>query len=240
MRSQGESRHAASAAGQIARSGTFWFSLVGVVVILAVGRSSGHRPRFALALGLLGLVELGWSGHGLLKVAPPSKFLGPDPISRALRDAVPPVDGPFRIRARDTLYPDLRASSNGFEKININDSFQIQHAADLYEPLYALLYVPPAADPKSPMSEVVARHRQENRQRILDRMNVAFLVSDHFETDPHWPLVASGTTQGSRFSIHRNPTAMPRAYVVPRAEPTGEDAASALAGSARSIPARRC
>ncbi|AGA26978.1 glycosyltransferase family protein [Singulisphaera acidiphila] len=230
LRSQGESQPVALVAGQIARSGTFWFAIVSVVVILAVGRSSGHRPQLALALGLLGLVELGWAGHGLLKVAPPSKFLGSDPISQALRDAVPPVDGPFRIRARDTLYQDLRASSNGFEKININDSFQIQHAANLYEPLYDLLYMPPAVDLKLPMSEVAAQHRQANRQRILDRMNVAFLVSDHFENNPQWPLVASGTTQGSRFSIHRNPTAMPRAYVVPRAEPVVEDAASALAG----------
>ncbi|SIO60878.1 hypothetical protein SAMN05444166_6559 [Singulisphaera sp. GP187] len=234
LRSQGESGPsvAASAAGQIARSGTFWFALVGIGVIVTVGcRCSGdRRSRYAWSIGLLGLIELGVSGYGLLKVAPPSEFLGPDPISRALGDAEPPVAGPFRIRARDTLYPDLRASSNGFEKININDSFQIQHAADLYESLFALLYAPRTVDLKSPMSEVVAEHQQENRQRILDRMNVAFLVADHVESAPHWPLVASGTSHGSTFSIHRNPTVMPRAYVVPRAEPTGEDAASALAG----------
>ncbi|WP_406695719.1 hypothetical protein V5E97_32430 [Singulisphaera sp. Ch08] len=231
LRSQGESRPAALAADQIARSGTFWFAFVGTVVILAVGRrAASHRQGYALSLGLLGLIELGLSGHGLLKVTPPSRFLGPDPISQALRAAVPPVDGPFRIRARDSLYQDLRASSNGFEKINVNDSFQIQHAADLYEPLYALLYVPPVPDPNSLMSELIAEHRQENRQRILDRMNVAFLVSDHIETDPHWPLVVTGRSQGSTFSIHRNPTAMPRAYVVPRAEPTAEDVGSALAG----------
>ncbi len=59
------------------------------------------------------------------------------------------------------------------------------------------------------MSEIVAEIRQENRQRVLDRMNVAFLVSDHVETDPHWPFWVSGTTQGTTFSVHRNPTAMP-------------------------------
>lgn len=233
LRSQGASRSVAAAAGQIVRSEPFWFATVGLgVVILLAARRSGEeaRLRFALAMGLMGLIELGWAGSGLLKVAPPSRFLGSDPISRALRDATPPVAGPFRIRARDTLYTDLRALANGFEKINVNDSFQLQHAADLYEPLYQLLYVPPAVDPKSAMSEIVGEIRQENRQRVLDRMNVAFLVSDHVETDPHWPLLVSGTTEGSNFSVHRNPTAMPRAYVVPRAEPTNDDVGSMLAG----------
>jgi hypothetical protein len=225
-----ESRQAPGAAGRVVRCGTFWLALAGVTVLLAVGqRRSGRRVQCAWALGMLGLIELGSYGHGLLRVSPPSKFLGPDPISRALNEAKSPVEGPFRIRARDTLYSDLRASSHGLEKINVNDSFQIQHAADLYETLYALLYVPPAPDPNAPMSEVVARHRQEGRQRILDRMNVAFLVSNHVEADAHWPLVTTGTCEGSTFAIHRNPTALPRAYVVPRVEPTGGDESSVVA-----------
>ncbi len=56
----------------------------------------------------------------------------------------------FGSEARDTLYTDLRALANGFEKINVNDSFQLQHAADLYEPLYQLLYVPLPSIPTPP------------------------------------------------------------------------------------------
>ncbi len=133
---------------------------------------------------------------------------------------------PARIRAHDILYDDLRAQANGFEKVNINDSFQIQHAADLYEPLYRLLYVFPPPDPDDPMAGAVAEFRREVRQAILDRLGVAFLVSDHVEPDPAWPLMASGCWGGSAFAVHRNPTAMPRAYVVPRAVAAADDAAT--------------
>ena len=94
------------------------------------------------------------------------------------------MSGPFRIRARDILYHDLRAGRNGFEKINVNDSFQIQHAADLYETLYPLLYAGLPPDPDDPMAEAVAQFRREVRQGVLDRLGVAFLVSDHVEPEP--------------------------------------------------------
>ena len=41
-----------------------------------------------------------------------------------------------RIKARDNFYSDLSAVCHGFEKANVNDAFQIDHAARLYELLY--------------------------------------------------------------------------------------------------------
>jgi hypothetical protein len=48
-------------------------------------------------------------------------------------------------------------------------------------------------------------------------MSVTHLVSDRVETDPSWPVSSQGTWNGSAFVIQQNPTALPRAYVVPRA-----------------------
>src|SRR5262249_52957524 len=158
--------------------------------LLLVGRSGvGARAetqlrRRALATHLLGglaLVELGLHGHALVRVTPVERFLGPDPISTVLKTADPRLSGPFRIRARDTLYPDIHAFSNGIEKVNVYDGFQLQHAADLYQNLYPLLYRLPVPRPDDPMSEAVEEFHRDVRQAVLDRLNVAFLVSDHIE-----------------------------------------------------------
>ena len=172
----------------------------------------------------------------VVRVAPAERFLGRDPISTVLRTVAPDVSGPVRIRARDTLYPDIHAFANGIEKINVNDGFQLQHAADLYQTLYPLLYRLPPPDPDEPMSAAVAQFRREVRQAVLDRLNVAFLVSDHIEPEPSWPLVATGVWNGNDFAIHRNPSALPRAYVVPRARPGGDDAATVLVAFRRIDP----
>jgi hypothetical protein len=68
----------------------------------------------------------------------------------------------------------------------------------------------------------VGQFRQEVRQALLDRLSIAYLVSDHVEPEPAWPLIATGRLGGSAFAIHGNPTALPRAYVVPRAEPVAD------------------
>jgi Bacterial membrane protein YfhO len=73
-----------------------------------------------------------------------------------------------------------------------------------------------------PMAErVMSRQAKEAwkhiRQAVFNRMGVEFLVSDRVELDPAWPVAAKGTWNDSRFVIQRNASAMPRAYVVPRA-----------------------
>ena len=115
-------------------------------------RSARRRSRRAL-LGGLALVELGLHGHALVRVAPAERFLGRDPISAVLRRVEPPVVRTGPHPARDTLYPDIHAFANGIEKVNINDGFQLQHAADLYQTLYPLLYRLPPPDPEQPMSD---------------------------------------------------------------------------------------
>ena len=229
------------AAAQLLHSGVFWLALGGTGALLALGRSATtattRRGTVAAALlGGLALVELGLHGHAVVCVTPSERFLGRDPISTVLRTVEPGVSGPVRIRARDTLYPDIHAFANGIEKINVNDGFQLQYPASLYQTLYPLLYRLPPPDPDQPMSAAVAQFRHEVRQAVLDRLNVAFLVSDHIEPEPSWPLVATGVWNGKDFAIHRNPSVLPRAYVVPRAHPGGDDAATVLAEFRRIDP----
>jgi hypothetical protein len=66
------------------------------------------------------------------------------------------------------------------------------------------------------------------RQAVFDRMSVGFLVSDRVEADPCWPVAAQGEWDGARFLIQRNASAMPRAYVVPRAIPLPDQAGVVL------------
>src|SRR5262249_31581440 len=66
--------------------------------------------------------------------------------------------------------------------------------------------------------------RRAVRQAVLDRMNVAFLVADRPEPGAPWPVVATGTWRGVPYLIYCNTTALPRAYVVPRAHPAPDDA----------------
>jgi hypothetical protein len=54
-------------------------------------------------------------------------------------------------------------------------------------------------------------------------MGVALLVSDHADPDVPWAIAALGHWSGSPFTIYRNPSALPRAYVVSRAHPSPSD-----------------
>ncbi len=194
-----------------------WTAIGGMVVLLAVGCrpvAVGRRRVVAGLIGLVGLGELGWYGSSLIRIAPAEQFVGADPVSVALArvGAVPPA----RIKARDSFYGDLRASIHGIEKTNVNDAFQLDRPARLYETLY------PVASRVRPMAERMMSRQAKDawrriRQAVFDRMSVEFLVSDRIESDPPWPVAAEGEWDGSRFVIQRNAMAMPRAYVVPRA-----------------------
>ena len=193
-------------------------------------RNARSRPRRAAELlGLLAIAELAWHGFALIQVAPAELFFRPDPVSESLILANPygtAGDTP-RIRARDTFFLDLQAVRYGIEKTNVNDLFQLKHAAVLYESLY-----PVAARTQepidTPMSQAVDEYRRRVRQGVFDRMGVSALVSDRIEPDPPWPVVARGHAGGRDFVIQQNPTALPRAYVVPRAEVVADDPATVL------------
>jgi len=220
QRGDASSRMAAAAA-RVLHDDCFWLIVGGITALIGIGcLARGWRAR-RLAGGLFGLLaicELGWYGFSLLQVAPAERFLDGDPIGAALdrieRDQTR-TDRP-RIKARDSFYSDLQAASVGVEKTNINDVFQLQHAAWLYELLY-----PVASRPRrrldEPMCEAVDLFRRQVRQAVFDRLSVRYLVSDRFESDPGWPVAAHGNRRGSHWLIQQNTTALPRAYVVPTA-----------------------
>ncbi len=205
---------------------TFWLALTGPTLALGWGwlRPTGRRA-VAATLGGLALIELGLYGHASIATAPAARFLGPNAIDEALARARPPGLEPPRIRAVAGVYDDLRAGRIGLTKTDVNDLFQIGHAADLYETLY-----PPSRpdrfDRDRPMDGPASLHRRQVRRAVLDRMGVALLVSDRADPDFARDQVASGSVAGSPFVVARNPTALPRAYVVPRAEVAPDDAAT--------------
>jgi hypothetical protein len=86
-----------------------------------------------------------------------------------------------------------------------------------------------AEHPETPMSAAVADNRRKVRQGVFDRLAVSYLVSDRVETDPGWPVAATGLCDGRSYVIQRNPTALPSAYVVPRAELATVEAGLTLA-----------
>jgi hypothetical protein len=213
---------AGRAAARVLGDPRFWTAIGGTSVLLALGcRPVGVRRRRVIAglIGLVGLGELGWYGYALIRVAPAERFVGPDPVGAALARLGAADDTkrpPARIKARDAFYGDLPASLHGIEKTNVEDAFQLDRPAALYETLY------PVASRVRPMAERrMSREARDAwrriRQAVFDRMSVGFLVSDRVESDPAWSVAADGPWHGRRFVIQRNPTAMPRAYIVPRA-----------------------
>jgi hypothetical protein len=203
-------------------------ALAAVPAALAwLGRHPSDRRRVAAALGTLALAELLAYTLILIRVAPPERFLGRDARADAIARAEP--GGPYRIRARDASFDDLRAVAWGIEKTNIDDSFQIQHAAELYEPLYLVFDPPRLTEMFDPQT---AWFHARTRQATLDRLNVALLISDRPEPHAPWPVAASGPG----FVLYRNPTAMPRAYVVPRVQAWPDD--PSVAGLLAFVPPR--
>lgn len=176
-----------------------------------------RRRSATFAVGLLAVVELAAHGFGVIKVAPTSRFLGVDPIADALDRS--PLSHPFRIRARDAFYPDLCAIARGLEKTNLNDYFQIQIAADLYENLYPLFGPTRPIELQDPET---ARKNRGVQQAVLDRMNVAYLVTDRPLADAPWPIFESGSWGTRDYTVYQNRSVLPRAYVVPRAEVVDE------------------
>jgi hypothetical protein len=211
----------ARAASRVLADARFWTAIGGLALLIAVGCGPiGPRGRRRLVglIGVLALGELGWYGFSLIQVTPAGRIVGPDPVSAALV-SLGSGGSPrpaMRIKARDSFYGDLPASLHGIEKTNVDDTFQLDRSAALYETLY------PVASRVRPMTDrLLSASAKESwrriRQAVFDRMSVAFLVSDRFEADPTWPVAAEGTSSASRFVIQRNPSAMPRAYIVPRA-----------------------
>ena len=190
----GSSRTGAATAFECSRNGCFWLTLAGMTAVSFTWEASLGRQGSVVGpgglLGLLAICELGWYGFSLLQVAPAERFLGDDPIGPALirLDRDSHRSGRIRIKARDSFYSDLQAAVLGIEKTNINDVFQLDHAARLYQTPLSCRVVSAPATGRARCKRSSIDYRRQIRQAVFDRMSVGYLVSDRFESDPGWPL----------------------------------------------------
>jgi hypothetical protein len=221
------------ATGRILQDPGVWLATVSLGSLVAAGsvwRGRRAQRRIVQAVVLLALTELAWHGFALIRVAPASTWMRRDTIGEALSRLAEnfPGGGPIRVRARDSFFLDLQAVRYGIEKTNVNDVFQVGHASAVYETLYPVATTM-AQHPETPMSVAIADNNRLIRRGVFDRMAVSYLVSDRVETDPGWPVAATGSCDGRQYVIQRNPTALPCAYVVPRAKVATAEAGMTLA-----------
>jgi hypothetical protein len=229
----GTSFHRVSqAAAHVLHDPVFWFAMLATAVVVLVSHPAGRlRPAHASrVIGLLALGELATSGAAFIQTTPAARFLGPDPITEKLTQPAEksPRTGPLRIKTRGRSYGDLAAVLGRLEKADINDLFQLEHAALLYKTLYGITSRPRPMRARLPMYDAVEDFRREVRQAVFNRMSVSYLVSDRLERDPDWPVVGRGIWGATPYVIQRNPGALARAYVVPRALVTSNDSEMVL------------
>ncbi len=182
----------------------------GIVICFLLWILRPNHPRIAaFGIGGLAIVELVLYCSVTLPVTPPSTFLrSPDPLFSQLQTQ---DNGPLRIRARDVVYSDLDAYGDHLEKTNIGDLFQIRHASELVREIY------PVCASESTIRCARNERDSEEIQKLLDRLGVRLLLSDRPEAGTTGPLVGRTSCRGVTLNIVRNPSAMPRAYVVPSA-----------------------
>jgi hypothetical protein len=183
------------------------------------------------------LLELGWDATSVIQVAPPRSNPRADLVPTGLESGNIGRAGPYRIAALEAAFSDLDAQLLGLEKTNVNDTFQIQHAADLYESLYPFLDpAPPPRTRERPMDIEAARFRATVAQAVLDRLCVRFLITDRLLDLPRLEVVSVDDSRGPSAAILWNPDPLPRAYLVPRALDATFPGTSAAAELARIDP----
>lgn len=223
------------ALASIGRDPVLWFILPSGLLVGALwcwSTTSGRQVVWAL--GGLAIVELVLHGGRLLVASPPSRWLGADPVASILDREDP--GRVFRVRALDSLWTDLDAAIAGREKTNINDMFQLHHAARIYEVLY------PMFDPNSRVADSgsladdvrrVARRgrpdprvlRPEQIRIALNLFSVGFVVSERPLDVPQFDLIEKLSTRTKRTAwIYRNREALPRVWIASeRQSPGNED-----------------
>ena len=237
VRSRTDGDRSALALNRIARQGPFWLAVGGVSLglVWGVARPKSRR-RVAVALGLVGLVELAGSGFTVLVTSSPDAWLTVRPIERALLQACADQEivtgSPSRVRADEEVLSDLMATHLGLTKTDINDTFQIQHAADLYQRLYELSR-PRRPRLDQPMDGPVTHRLRHAQQAVLDQLAVAVVAASdrtpRLETliaQHRWPIavaVARRPDGDGRFVVARNQTSLPRAYLVPRSRVVADE-----------------
>ncbi|MEW4569120.1 hypothetical protein AB1L88_14745 [Tautonia sp. JC769] len=181
---------------------------VGAVLCWSVSRR-GDGERTAIVFAGIVILELSLSAVKVVPTAPADRFLGGDAVSDAFDRHRP--EEPFRVRARDRFYLDLQAWRDDIEKTNINDLFQVRHAAEVIRPLYAMVRESEAAPAVRALDTGLIR-------AVMDRLGVAFVLADRPLRLGVGPVIETGSRGISRFELMRNPTALPRARMVPGVE----------------------
>jgi hypothetical protein len=214
-------RRAQRAVSQIGNDRLLWVLTVGLFVSVSwTGLAQVSPKRTAIGLGTLALIELGLLSQSLLTCTPLGQLVRSGQATASIGDAPRASSGPLRIAASPLAFPDLEAALGGFEKTNVNDIFQIQHAADLYERLYAYLDEAPLEAPprEQPMDREADRFHARVARTVLDRMSVGHVITSRPSKIGGLESVEQPRACVRAIHLERNPRALPRAYVVPRAE----------------------
>ncbi|MGE3822055.1 MAG: hypothetical protein AB7I30_21790, partial [Isosphaeraceae bacterium] len=194
-----------------------WLTVIAAVVALSAPVEKWIGPRgVAIVLGLVATCELGVLAAQLLVVTPAARVLERPALISALSLAKNDPDGPARIASEPRTLTDLIAARQGVLKTNWNDVFQLQRSADLYSELYPYLDpVLPLPTNHGPMDDEALAFHHGVARRVLDLFSVRMIVTrDGVPLKGLGPRIQRGDEHGS-FHVQENPTALPRAFVVP-------------------------
>ncbi len=184
-----------------------------VAFVFGGGRTSRHIVM-AYLLASIGVIELVLSTQGMLALTSPGDLSHPD-LSRVRSG---PNSEPLRVAAVDSCYPDLAASLARVEKTNVNDGFQLQVAADLYERLYPFLESSESLNIlERPMDQAARIYRTKLARKILDLMGIDAFITNRVVPWDDLSLMEATHPESRSFQVWRNLSALPKAYVVPRA-----------------------
>ena len=201
---------------KIASDPAFLGTLGAVALILIVPLRKDDRPVVtAYAFSAIAVIELVFQAQSLLVVSPGDRFVN-SRVSQVLTRESAKSQAPYRVAAVESRYEDLAAVHSGIEKTNINDGFQIQHAADLYERLYPYLDPEPLAIAEDrPMDGPARAYHNVVARRVLNVMSVSAFISDRRMPWKGFVREATVEEYGRSITIWKNPQALPRAYIDP-------------------------
>jgi hypothetical protein len=175
-----------------------------------------------LLLGVLAAAELWVTADRLLVLAPASRLASAGDVAARVVEGGASPSGPVRVASSPRALTDLSAALSGIEKTNTNDSFQIQHAALLYERLYPFLEdlaTPLAA--KQATGEIVARDPMAVARTVLDRFAVRWVATTRITGLDREPGLCRLVETEPGVHLLENTSALPRCYVVPHVECAG-------------------
>ncbi|MDX2036080.1 MAG: YfhO family protein [Isosphaeraceae bacterium] len=160
------------------------------------------------------------AGRSTLPISRMDDWIRPEAIAaaEAIREDARLLGRDPRVRADDLRFDDLHAAIAGIAKVNVGDSFQLERSARLYRRLYRI-FDPGADDVLPDDSRPSDALLDELARKLLDITGVT-----HLAAGPKLPglleglPVIGGFGDGDRrITVLRNPSALPRAFVVGRA-----------------------